>query len=219
MSSLDSVDGGMPVLRAKSACDTSVASIRDRMIAMTARLKSSGSGLVPRVTDQDYVYLRFLACGVVWLQLNRVAGRFATEGPVLRSRSEPTTNSAAMSPDELDDLNSDMEMTTKEAAAYLSGPVAFTVSVKLMYGLKSLSRGPVVEKRGRNLVYRRSALDAFLREYGNDPTIWIQGLYRDVADQLRAVSEARPDLQFGPLIETLNRRDEDDADWDPDLAK
>jgi hypothetical protein len=71
--------------------------------------------------------------------------------------------------DEWDSLTSDMELTTKEAAAYLSGPVGHSLSPKLLYGLRSLDRGPVVEKRGRNLVYRRSALDAFLRENGTNP--------------------------------------------------
>lgn len=116
----------------------------------------------------------------------------------------------------LNDLTPDMEMSTKDAAAYLSGPVGYTISTKFMHGMKSLSRGPVVEKRGRNLVYRRSALDAFLRESGTEPMAWIDGVFRDVADQLRALSTADPDLQFGPLIEALDKRDP--QDWDPDQA-
>jgi hypothetical protein len=67
-----------------------------------------------------------------------------------------------MNQNEIDGLAPDMEMSTKEAAAYLSGPVGYALSTKAMYGLKSLGRGPVTEKRGRNLVYRKSALDAFL---------------------------------------------------------
>lgn len=122
-----------------------------------------------------------------------------------------------MSGDELDDLAADMEMTTKEAAAYISGPVGFTISPKVLYGLKSMSRGPIVEKRGRRLVYRRSALDAFLKENGTNPLVWIEGMYQVVADQLRAISANRPSLQFGPLIETLDKRDKDD--WDPEQAK
>ena len=39
-----------------------------------------------------------------------------------------------MSSDELDDLAGDMEMSTKEAAAYLSGPVGVTVNPKMSYG-------------------------------------------------------------------------------------
>lgn len=122
-----------------------------------------------------------------------------------------------MNPEEMDEMAPDMEMSTKEAAAYLSGPVGFTISAKLMYGLRSTGRGPVVEKRGRNLVYRKSALDAFLRENGTDPMAWIEGVFRDVADQLRVISAERPDLQFGPLIETLDKRDNDG--WDPDQAR
>lgn len=121
-----------------------------------------------------------------------------------------------MNSDEMDSLGFDMEMTAKEAAAYLSGPVGHPLSTKVMYGLKATGRGPVVEKRGRNLVYRRSALDAFLQENGTNPLVWIEGLYRDVADQLRSISADRPDLHFDPLIETLESRDK--PDWDPDLA-
>lgn len=57
-----------------------------------------------------------------------------------------------MSPDEMDGLAVDMEMTTKEAAAYLSGPVGCEIDARIMYGLTSLGRGPVVEKRGHRLV-------------------------------------------------------------------
>lgn len=119
--------------------------------------------------------------------------------------------------DAMDDLSPDMEMSTKEAAAYLSGPVGYTLSTKIMYGLKALDRGPIVEKRGRRLVYRRSALDAFLSENGTDPMVWMQGIFRNVADELRVISAARPDLHFEGLIETMDKRDRDD--WDPDQAK
>ncbi|NMR32336.1 hypothetical protein [Crystallibacter degradans] len=50
-----------------------------------------------------------------------------------------------MSSDALDDPLPDMEMTTKEAAAYLSGPVGHTISTKFMYSLKAIGRGPVIE--------------------------------------------------------------------------
>jgi hypothetical protein len=109
-----------------------------------------------------------------------------------------------------------MEMTTREAAAYLSGPVGYPLSTKLMYGLRSVRRGPVAEKRGSRLVYRKSSLDAFLRENGTDIMKWTEGMWRDVADQLRAISGDRPDLRFGPLIETLDSNDK--SDWDPDQA-
>jgi hypothetical protein len=122
-----------------------------------------------------------------------------------------------MNQDDADSLVPDMEMTTGEAAAYLSGPVGFTISPKLMYGLRSLHRGPVAEKRDRNLVYRRSALDAFLRENGTDPLAWTAGVWRDVADQYRAVTAGRPELRSEELLETLESRDRDD--WDPDEAR
>ena len=41
----------------------------------------------------------------------------------------------------------EMEMTSKEAVAYLSGPVGFEVSAKFLRNLRYVSRGPVVEKR------------------------------------------------------------------------
>lgn len=124
-----------------------------------------------------------------------------------------------MSLNDLSNLARDMEMSTKEAAAYLSGPIGYTLNTKIMYGLKALDSGPIVEKRGRRLVYRRSALDAFLRENGTDPQVWIQGIFRNVADELRVISAARPHLKFEGLIETLDKRDKDKDDWDPDLAE
>lgn len=121
-------------------------------------------------------------------------------------------------PGQDDDPAADMEMTTKEAAAYLSGPVGFTLNTKIMYNLRGLRRGPMAEKRGSRLVYRKSALDAFLRENGTDIFKWTEGMWQDVADQLSAISEARPDLNYGPLIEHLRERDPDDG-WDPDKAR
>lgn len=121
-----------------------------------------------------------------------------------------------MNQDDADSLVPDMEMTTKEAATYLSGPVGFTISPKFMYGLRSLHRGPVAEKRGRNLIYRRSALDAFLRENGTDPLVWMAGVWRDVADQYRAETAGRPELRSEELIETLESQEDD---WDPDEAR
>lgn len=53
-----------------------------------------------------------------------------------------------MSSDPLHDVGAGMEMTTQEAAAYLSGPVGYTISPRVMYGLKSFGLGPIVEKRG-----------------------------------------------------------------------
>ena len=122
-----------------------------------------------------------------------------------------------MGPEGAEDLAADMEMTTKEAVAYLSGPVGLPLSTKFMYCLRGVRRGPVAEKRGSRLVYRKSALDAFLRENGTDITKWTEGMWRDVADDLRAISAVRPDMNFGPLIETLDERDP--VDWDPDEAK
>lgn len=116
-----------------------------------------------------------------------------------------------------DDPAADMEMTSKEAAAYLSGPVGYTLSTKFVRGLKYVDKGPVVEKRGARLVYRKSALDAFLSENGTDPEAWMAGMWRDVADQLRSIAAATGDKGFEPLIEVLDKRDPDD--WDPGKAE
>ncbi|WP_018771437.1 helix-turn-helix domain-containing protein [Arthrobacter sp. 162MFSha1.1] len=117
-----------------------------------------------------------------------------------------------------DDPLPDMEMTTNEAAAYLSGPVGYAISAKFLRSLRYVSRGPVVEKRGSRLVYRKSTLDAFLQENGTNPIDWYAGIWREVADQLRAYSEATGDDGFKPLIETIEKRDPPDI-WDPDQAK
>jgi hypothetical protein len=112
----------------------------------------------------------------------------------------------------------DMEMTTNEAAAYLSGPVGYTVSAKSLRDLRYVSRGPVVEKRGARLVYRKSTLDAFLQENGTNPVTWYAGMWQEVAGRLRAIADARGDDGFNPLIETLEKRDPPD-EWDPDQAR
>lgn len=121
-----------------------------------------------------------------------------------------------MGPDGAADLTANMEMITKEATAYLSGPAGFTLSTKLMYLLRSLHEGPIAEKRGARPVHRKAALDAFLRENGTHMTGWTEGMWREVADDLRRISTAAPDMNFGPLIETLEIRDP--VDWDPDEA-
>ena len=65
---------------------------------------------------------------------------------------------------------------------------------------------------------RGAEWDAFLRENGTDPVAWYDGMWREVAGQLRAVAEATGDDGFNPLIETLEKRDPPDA-WDPDQAR
>lgn len=119
--------------------------------------------------------------------------------------------------DKLGDPAPAMEMTTKEAAAYLSGPVGYALGPKTMYALKDMGFGPAVEKRGRRLVYRRSALDAFLIENGTDPQVWIESHWRRMAEKLRTFSSQNPEFDFAELADVV---DEPPADgWDPDLAK
>jgi hypothetical protein len=72
----------------------------------------------------------------------------------------------------------DEELTTREAAAYLSGPVGLTITTKDLYSLRGIGREPLVEKRNGRLFYRCSALDAFLREHGTDIRAWSAGWSR-----------------------------------------
>lgn len=53
-------------------------------------------------------------------------------------------------------------MSSKEPAVYLSGSVGFEVSAKFLRDLRYVSRGPVLEKRGSLLVYRKSTSIASL---------------------------------------------------------
>ena len=122
-----------------------------------------------------------------------------------------------MKPELTNDPLADMEMTTKEAAAYLTGATdGPRLSTEFMYRLKACSMGPSVEKRGSRLVYRKSALDAFLRENGRDPHVWIEHVFRDIAEKMRALGAVRPDLDFGDLPDILDARRPND--WDPDRA-
>lgn len=135
--------------------------------------------------------------------------------PVYPRASEAPCSLTDMEP--LDgDLAADMEMTSEEAAAYLSGPIGFPLTTKALRGLRYLRRGPVVEKRGSRLVYRKSALDAFLRENGTDPMAWMAGTWREVADRLRTLDEGSG--AFDPVIQNLERRDPP-PDWDPEQAR
>ncbi|WP_256791975.1 hypothetical protein [Terrabacter sp. Ter38] len=117
-----------------------------------------------------------------------------------------------------DDPARDMEMPTKEAAAYLSGPAGSTLSAKFVRDLRYLDMGPVVEKRGSRLVYRKAALDAFLREHGTDPQVWVQGVWMKVSEQLRWIAEASGDKGFDQLIDKVDKRGPQDG-WDPDQAR
>lgn len=95
-------------------------------------------------------------------------------------------------------------MSSKEAAAYLSGPVGYTLSAEFLRSLRYVGRGPLVEKRGVRLVYRKATLNAFLLG-GN----WLRRFVR--------WSAATGVGGFEPLIETLEKRDPED--WDPDHAR
>jgi hypothetical protein len=122
-----------------------------------------------------------------------------------------------MDTNDMSDPGADMEMSTAEAAAYLSGLVDFSVSAEYLDSLRALGRGPVAENQGQSLSYRRSALDAFLREHGTDPTAWLAGVWRNVADQYEAATAEHPELRSAELIEKWRSRDSDG--WDPDKAK
>ncbi|GAA1759399.1 hypothetical protein GCM10009712_05040 [Pseudarthrobacter sulfonivorans] len=69
----------------------------------------------------------------------------------------------------MDDPAADAEMSTAEAAGYLSSLVGCSVSAEIMDSLRAPGRGPVADNQGQNMRYRRSAIDVFLRENGTDP--------------------------------------------------
>ncbi|MFE4542297.1 hypothetical protein [Arthrobacter sp. NPDC056727] len=122
-----------------------------------------------------------------------------------------------MDTNDMDDPTADMEMSPTEAAGYLSGLVGYSVSAEVLDSLRALGRGPVAEQQGQTLTYRRSALDAFLQENGTDPTAWMAGVWRNVADQYEAATAEHPELRSARLIEKWRSRD--NGDWDPDKAK
>lgn len=107
----------------------------------------------------------------------------------------------------------DVEMTTREAAAYLSERTVFRVNADILYGLRALKTGPLVEKRGRRLVYTRERLDAFLREFGMDPRLWHTGYSRAQIAELRARGIHEPAVE-----ELIRAMDPDPDGWDPDDA-
>lgn len=117
----------------------------------------------------------------------------------------------------MDDPTAEAEMSTAEAAGYLSGLVGCSVSAEVLDSLSALGRGPVAENQGQSLKYRRSALDAFLRENGTDPMAWMAGVWRNVADQYEAATAEHPELRSAKLIEEWRSRDSNG--WDPDKAK
>lgn len=116
----------------------------------------------------------------------------------------------------MDEMDGATELSTKEAAAYLSKHTMVEISTEFMYSIKSTGHGPVVEKRGRRLVYRKDALDAFLTENGPNPLNWIAGWSRDVVDQLRAAF-GYEDKQVEAIVLRLDPLRDDR--WDPDAAK
>lgn len=119
----------------------------------------------------------------------------------------------------MDTPAADTEMSATEAAAYLDGLVGYSVSAEVLGSLNALGRGPVAENRGQGLVYRRSALDAFLRENGPDPMAWMAGAFRNFADQFDAVAADHPEWQSEELVERVDKlRSQDRDDWDPDKA-
>lgn len=49
-----------------------------------------------------------------------------------------------------------------------------------------------------------------------DPHVWIEHVFRDIAEQVRALGAVRRDMDFGGLPDILGPRDPND--WDPDKA-
>lgn len=113
----------------------------------------------------------------------------------------------------LEDVNDDMELNTKEAAAYLSGPTGMQISTKFLYALKHAGLGPSVSKPAGRLVYRRSALDAYLTEYGTNTEDWLAGSLDRIINQIRAVTGQSDPALSGPFAEFEVAFRED---WNPD---
>lgn len=102
-------------------------------------------------------------------------------------------------------------MTTKEAVAYLNEWLDSPISPEIVYKFRTLGLAPTAEKlaNGR-LVFRRSALDAFLAEFGTDPMKWTAGTSRHEIEKLRA--EGHRD----PAMESMLRAADPDPDgWHP----
>ncbi|MFW0772308.1 hypothetical protein ACLRGI_03985 [Paenarthrobacter nitroguajacolicus] len=123
-----------------------------------------------------------------------------------------------MDANDMNDPAPDKTMTSTEAAAYLSGLVGYGVSAEVLESLNALGRGPVAEERDPSLAYRQSALDAFLRENGADPTVWMAGAWRTIADQIEAVTADHPELRSETFVEKLRNLESDDG-WDAGKAR
>lgn len=77
-------------------------------------------------------------------------------------------------------------MTTRQAAAYRTERTGHTIVPKVLHDLRQMQLGPVVEKRGRLLKFRRDGLEAFLIEYGTEPRMWFVG---SSAESIRSLRE------------------------------
>lgn len=123
-----------------------------------------------------------------------------------------------MDANDMNDPAPDITMSSTEAAAYLSGLVGYRVSAEVLESLNALGRGPVTEEQGQSSVYRRSALDAFFRENGADPMVWMAGAWRTIADQVEAVTTDHPELRSETFVDKLRNLESDDG-WDADKAR
>lgn len=88
------------------------------------------------------------------------------------------------------------EMTTREAVAYLNEWLDSSISPDIIHSLRVLGLAPAAEKleNGR-LVFRRPALDAYLAEFGTDPTRWTAGVSRPEIEKTRALDRDDADIE------------------------
>lgn len=102
------------------------------------------------------------------------------------------------------------EMTTEQAAAYLAEYLPLRVDARMVYLMRGSLGQRVAEKRGRRLVFTKAGLDAFLAEFGTDPSRWLAGRsQKHIADlRARGIND--------PAIEALMRSTDPDPDgWNP----
>ncbi|MFB2556775.1 hypothetical protein [Herbiconiux liangxiaofengii] len=86
-------------------------------------------------------------------------------------------------------------MNSREAAAYIGRRIGLPVEPRFLHAFRAVGVGPAAEKRRGRLYYRREAIDAFLAEYGTDPSQWHTGFARHRIESLRALGINDPQIE------------------------
>lgn len=104
-------------------------------------------------------------------------------------------------------ITPDDALTPAEAAAHLGARSGEEVAPGILELLSLLGRGPVGEELDGRRIYRRPALDEFLRTHGSDPRSWIDGWSAEVIARLRSSTSEDPAALLVRVAATLDRRD------------